>query len=94
MAAGSARPCTPHGQTAAALGITWDGTDGKRVYYVTTSGTDRVFAATQSPDGAWTAQSVTPGVSADRLAVRRNSDGHDVLYLPDTARNTLYYAIR
>ncbi|MEU2488835.1 MULTISPECIES: BNR-4 repeat-containing protein [Streptomyces] len=82
------------GQTAAALGITWDGTDGKRVYYVTTSGTDRVFAATQSPDGAWTAQAVTPGVSADRLAVRRNSDGHDVLYLPDTARNTLYYATR
>ncbi|MFE4336962.1 BNR-4 repeat-containing protein [Streptomyces sp. NPDC056831] len=82
------------GQTAAALGITWDETDTKRIYYVTTSGTDRVFAATQSADGAWTAQSAAPGVSADRLAVRRDSDGHDVLYLPDTVHNTLYYGFR
>ncbi|AXE81955.1 BNR-4 repeat-containing protein [Streptomyces atratus] len=82
------------GQTVAALGITWDETDTKRIYYVTTSGTDRVFAATQSADGAWTAQSAAPGVSADRLAVRRDSDGHDVLYLPDTVHNTLYYGFR
>lgn len=82
------------GQTAAALGITWDATDTKRIYYVTTSGTDRVFSATQSAGGTWTAQSAAPGVSADRLAVRRDSDGHDVLYLPDTAHNSLYYGIR
>ncbi|MFE7323533.1 BNR-4 repeat-containing protein [Streptomyces sp. NPDC057565] len=82
------------GQTAAALGITWDEVDTKRIYYVTTSGTDRVFAATQSADGAWTAQSAAPGVSADRLAVRRDSDGHDVLYLPDTVHNSLYYGFR
>lgn len=82
------------GQTAAALGITWDEADTKRVYYVTTSGTDRVYSATQAADGAWTAQSAAPGVSADRLAVRRDSDGHDVLYLPDTAHNSLYYGIR
>ncbi|MCX4966654.1 BNR repeat-containing protein [Streptomyces sp. NBC_00654] len=82
------------GQTSAALGITWDGTDTKRIYYVTASGTDRVFAATQSADGAWSAQSAAPGVSADRLAVRRDSDGHDVLYLPDTTHNSLYYGLR
>ncbi|MER5631749.1 BNR-4 repeat-containing protein [Streptomyces nitrosporeus] len=82
------------GQTSAALGITWDGTDGKRIYYVTASGTDRVFSATQSADGAWTARSAAPGVSADRLAVRQDSDGHDVLYLPDTAHNSLYYGFR
>ncbi|MFF4664424.1 BNR-4 repeat-containing protein [Streptomyces sp. NPDC001282] len=81
------------GQTAAALGITWDETDTKRVYYVTGSGTDRVFAATES-GGTWTAQSAAPGVSADRLAVRRDSDGNDVLYLPDTAHNALYYGRR
>ncbi|WP_338701452.1 BNR-4 repeat-containing protein [Streptomyces sp. Q6] len=81
------------GQTTAALGITWDETDAKRVYYVTASGTDRVFAATEA-GGTWTAQSATPGVPADRLAVRRDSDGNDVLYLPDTAHNTLYYARR
>ncbi|MFF2330855.1 MULTISPECIES: BNR-4 repeat-containing protein [unclassified Streptomyces] len=81
------------GQTTAALGMTWDETDAKRVYYVTSSGTDRVFAATES-GGTWTSQSAAPGVSADRLAVRRDSDGNDVLYLPDTAHNSLYYARR
>ncbi|MEU2250388.1 BNR-4 repeat-containing protein [Streptomyces sp. NPDC019224] len=82
------------GQTAAALGITWNATDLKRIYYVTASGTDRVYSATQSADGAWTARSAAPGVSADRLAVQQDSDGHDVLYLPDTAHNSLYYGIR
>ncbi|MGC5411131.1 hypothetical protein ACPXCX_46755 [Streptomyces sp. DT225] len=82
------------GQTAAALGITWDATELKRIYYVTTSGTDRVYSATQSADGAWTAQSAAPGVSADRLAVQQDSDGHDVLYLPDTAHTSLYYGVR
>ncbi|MEV0094998.1 BNR-4 repeat-containing protein [Streptomyces sp. NPDC050738] len=81
------------GQTTAALGITWDETDSKRVYYVTTSGTDRVMAATEA-GGAWTSASVVPGLTADRLAVCRDSDGNDVLYLPDTAHNTLYYARR
>ncbi|MCX5143495.1 MULTISPECIES: BNR-4 repeat-containing protein [unclassified Streptomyces] len=81
------------GQTTAALGITWDGADAGRVYYVTGSGTDRVFAATAS-GGTWSAQSAAPGISADRLAVRRDSDGHDVLYLPDTAHNALYYGLR
>ncbi|MEU2021360.1 hypothetical protein ABZ565_04205 [Streptomyces sp. NPDC016469] len=61
---------------------------------MTTSGTDRVYCATQSADGAWTAQSAAPGVSADRLAVQQDSDGHDVLYLPDTAHNSLYYGVR
>ncbi|MEV8452433.1 BNR-4 repeat-containing protein [Streptomyces sp. NPDC052095] len=82
------------GQTAAAIGITWDATDTKRVYYVTTTGTDRVFAATQNADGAWVAQSAAPGVTADRLAVRQDSDGSDVLYLPVTASNSLYYGRR
>lgn len=81
------------GQTTAALGITWDETDAGRVYYVTASGTDRVFAATR-PGTTWTSQSAAPGVSADRLAVRRDSDGNDVLYLPDTAHNSLYYGVR
>lgn len=82
------------GQTNAALGITWDETDGKRIYFVKSSGTDRVFAATQAADASWTAESVAPGVSADRLAVRRDSDGNDVLYLPDTAHSSLYYGVR
>ncbi|MFD7495358.1 BNR-4 repeat-containing protein [Streptomyces sp. NPDC059832] len=81
------------GQTAAALGITWDETDAQRVYYVTGSGTDRVFVATES-GSTWTSQSAAPGVSADRLAVRRDSDGNDVLYLPDTAHDSLYYGRR
>ncbi|MGY0490246.1 BNR-4 repeat-containing protein [Streptomyces sp. WG-D5] len=82
------------GATNAALGITWDETDTKRIYYVTASGTDRVFMATQTADGTWTAESAAPGVSADRLAVRRDSDGNDVLYLPVTASNSLYYGLR
>ncbi len=81
------------GQTMAALGITRDGTEGERVYYVTASGTDRVFAA-HAVGGAWQPQSVVPGVTAARLAVRRDSDGNDVLYLPDTARGTLHYGRR
>ncbi|RII15790.1 hypothetical protein DSC45_18320 [Streptomyces sp. YIM 130001] len=81
------------GQTRAALGITSDGTVGERVYYVTESGSDRVFAATESA-GTWTARSATPGLTPDRLAVRRDSDGNDVLYLPDTEHNRLYYARR
>ncbi|MGW2845796.1 hypothetical protein [Streptomyces sp. NPDC001274] len=61
---------------------------------MTTTGTDRVFAATQNADGAWVAQSAAPGVTADRLAVRQDSDGSDVLYLPITASNSLYYGRR
>ncbi|MBC9715860.1 BNR-4 repeat-containing protein [Streptomyces sp. TRM66268-LWL] len=81
------------GQTAAALGITRDETEAERVYYVTASGTDRVFAA-RAVGGAWQSQSVAPGLAADRLAVRRDSDGVDVLYLPDTAHGTLHYGRR
>ncbi|TXS71031.1 hypothetical protein EAO76_22080, partial [Streptomyces sp. sk2.1] len=79
-------------QTTAALGITWNTTDTKRIYYITTTGTDQVFVATQNTDGTWTSQSAAPGVSADRLAVQQNTDGKDILYLPDTTHNTLYYA--
>ncbi|WP_299537431.1 BNR-4 repeat-containing protein [uncultured Streptomyces sp.] len=81
------------GQTTAALGLTWNATDAKRVYYVTSTGTERVFAATESA-GAWSAVAAAPGVAADRLAVRRDSDGNDVLYLADTAHNALYYGLR
>ncbi|MFJ9427919.1 BNR-4 repeat-containing protein [Streptomyces sp. NPDC101249] len=81
------------GQTTAAIGITWDATDLKRVYYVKSSGTDRVFAATEK-NGSWTSASPVPGLTADRLAVRRDSDGNDVLYLPDTKSGILYYARR
>ncbi|MGY5074263.1 BNR-4 repeat-containing protein [Streptomyces griseus] len=81
------------GQTSAALGITWDETDAKRVYYVKSSGTERVFAATEK-NGTWTSVSAVPGVSADRLAVRRDSDGNDILYLPDAKNRRLHYARR
>ncbi|MFE6977502.1 BNR-4 repeat-containing protein [Streptomyces sp. NPDC057682] len=81
-------------QTTAAIGITWDAAaGGSRVYYVTASGTDRVFAATR-PASTWTPESAAPGITADRLAVRQDSDGKDVLYLPDTAHTTLYYGLR
>ncbi|MFF3392804.1 BNR-4 repeat-containing protein [Streptomyces sp. NPDC002669] len=82
------------GQTTPALGITWHPTDTKRIYYITTTGTDRIFAATQTPDGTWTPQPAAPGITTDRLAVRQNSDSKDVLYLPDTTHNTLYHGLR
>lgn len=76
--------------TRAALGITWDADERKRVYYVTESGADRAFVATES-GGAWTSATVAPGLPVDRLAVRRNASGQDVLYLVDTAGGRLFY---
>ncbi|WP_419992392.1 BNR-4 repeat-containing protein [Streptomyces boninensis] len=77
-------------ETTAALGITWDETDGKRIYYATKAGSDRAFAATES-GGAWTSRTVAPGLPVDRLAVRRNASGDDVLYLVSTSTRKLYY---
>lgn len=73
-------------QTRAAIDITAPA----RVYYVTESGTDRVYAATPS-GGTWTAVSVAPGLPIQRLAVERNTDGDDVLYLADPVNQKLYY---
>ncbi|MEU5876217.1 BNR-4 repeat-containing protein [Spirillospora sp. NPDC047279] len=78
------------GQTRAALDITWDPALGKRVYYVLESGTDRVFSATES-GGAWTRTSVAPGLPIQRIAVKRDTDGDDVLYLADPTGQKLYY---
>lgn len=78
------------GQTTAALDITWHPTDGKRVYYVTSSGTDRAFMATK-PGAAWTTTSIAPGVPVERLAVERDGAGVDVLYLVDLTNLRLYY---
>ncbi|MFG3254774.1 BNR-4 repeat-containing protein [Streptomyces sp. NPDC048172] len=80
-------------QTRAAVGITWDEQDGKRVYFAKSAGADRAFAATES-GGKWTAASVAPGVPAERLAVRRDADGGDVLYLADVAGGRLHYGRR
>ena len=77
-------------QTTAALDITWHPTEGKRVYYVVSSGTDRVFAATKTGT-SWVATSVAPGLPIERLAVERDSSGVDVLYLCDITNNRLYY---
>ncbi|MFC5184609.1 BNR-4 repeat-containing protein [Actinomadura harenae] len=73
-------------QTRAALGITAPAT----IYYVTESGTDRVFAATPSSPGV----SVAPGLPIQRLAVTRDADGEDALYLADPAGLKLYFARR
>ncbi|NUT18728.1 MAG: hypothetical protein HOV77_06050 [Hamadaea sp.] len=78
------------GQTTAAVDITWHPTDGKRIYYVTSTGTDRAFVATK-PDTAWTATSLAPGVPVERLAVERDGAGVDILYLVDLTNLRLYY---
>ncbi|GAA2094659.1 hypothetical protein GCM10009801_62950 [Streptomyces albiaxialis] len=80
-------------QTRAALGITWDEQDGKHVYFAKSAGTDRAYAATES-GGEWAAASVAPGVPVERLAVRRDADGGDVLYLVDIEGRRLHYARR
>ncbi len=77
-------------QTTAAIDITWHPTEGKRVYYVTTTGTGRVHSAVK-PGSSWVHTSVAPGVPIDRLAVERDSLGVDVLYLTDTGNGRLYY---
>ncbi|WP_230423909.1 BNR-4 repeat-containing protein [Streptomyces radicis] len=79
------------GQTTAALGLTWDETEGKRVYFATASGADRARVATES-GGTWSSASVAPGLPIDRLAVRRNASGQDILYLVDTQGGRLHYA--
>ncbi|MGN9809305.1 BNR-4 repeat-containing protein [Micromonospora sp. BQ11] len=77
-------------QTRAALGITWHPTDGKRIYFARTSGTDRVLLATEN-GGTWTTAAVAPGLPIDRLAVERDAAGTDVLYLADTTNGRLYH---
>ncbi|MBB5874481.1 hypothetical protein F4553_007915 [Allocatelliglobosispora scoriae] len=77
-------------QTSAAIDITWHPTDGKRIYYITTTGTDRVFMATL-PATTWVSASVAPGKVIDRLAVERDATGTDILYLADSAGGHLYY---
>jgi hypothetical protein len=78
------------GQTMAAIDITWHPTEGKRVYYVKSSGTDRAFAATISGT-SWVSTSVAPGLPIERLAVERDGAGVDVLYLVDLTNLRLYY---
>jgi hypothetical protein len=78
------------GQTTAAIDITWHPTEQKRIYYVKSSGTDRVFAATK-PGTAWVTTSVAPGLPIERLAVERDGAGVDVLYLADITNLRLYY---
>ena len=78
------------GQTTAAIDITWHPTEGKRIYYVTQAGTDRVFVATL-PGATWVTTSVAPGLPIERLAVERDASGVDVLYLVDIPNLRLYY---
>jgi hypothetical protein len=78
------------GQTRAAVDITWHPTEGKRVYYVRSSGSDRVFMATK-PGSSWNQSSVAPGRPIERLAVDRNASGQDVLYLMDVVNRRLFY---
>jgi hypothetical protein len=77
-------------ETSAAIDITWHPVDGKRIYYVTTTGTDRAFMATK-PGATWTQTSVAPGIPVSRLAVERDATGTDILYLVDLANLRLYY---
>lgn len=76
-------------ETTAAIDVTWTGTQS-RVYFVTAAGTDRAFMAAQSGAG-WTATSLAPGIPVQRLAVERNANGVDILYLVDIANLKLYY---
>ncbi|UWZ49628.1 BNR-4 repeat-containing protein [Dactylosporangium matsuzakiense] len=78
------------GQTTAAIDITWDATDLKRVYYTRSSGTDRLFMATNNGT-TWTHTSVAPGKPIERFAVERSAAGVDVLYLVDLTNLRLYY---
>lgn len=76
-------------ETTAAIDVTWTGTQS-RVYYVTAAGTDRAFMAAQAGTG-WSATSLAPGIPIQRLAVERNANGVDILYLVDIANLKLYY---
>ncbi|MBN2984508.1 MULTISPECIES: BNR-4 repeat-containing protein [Cohnella] len=77
-------------ETRAALDVTWTGSQA-RVYYAKTSGTDRAFMAVQSGGTGWSAVSIAPGKPIERLAVERNANGVDILYLVDIANRKLYY---
>ncbi|MEK3915601.1 BNR-4 repeat-containing protein [Paenibacillus sp. FSL H7-0331] len=77
-------------QTKAAIDITWTGSD-KRVYYVTDTGTDRAFMAVNTSGSTWTSTSIAPGKPIERLAVERNANGIDILYLVDIKNLKLYY---
>ena len=79
------------GETTAALGITYTGSE-KRVYYVKASGTDRAFVAKKNA-GSYTHESLTPGKPIERLAVVRYN-GTDHLYLMDVPNSTLFYATK
>lgn len=76
-------------ETTAAIDVTWTGTQS-RIYYVTAAGTDRAFMAVQSGTG-WSATSLAPGIPIQRLAVERNANDVDILYLVDIANLKLYY---
>ena len=76
--------------TSAAIDITWHPTEGRRVYYVLSAGTDRAFVATK-PGTSWSAVSLAPGIPVERLAVERDTAGVDVLYLVDVTNLKLYY---
>lgn len=76
-------------QTKAAIDITWSGS-APRVYYATSSGTDRAFMAAPSGSG-WTQTSIAPGKPIERLSVERNDQGVDILYLVDVTNRKLYY---
>ncbi|THF76438.1 hypothetical protein E6C55_18925 [Cohnella fermenti] len=76
-------------ETRAAIDVTWTGS-AARVYYAVTSGTDRAYMATLS-GGVWTPTSIAPGVPIERLAVKRNAKGVDILYLVDLTNLKLIY---
>ncbi|WP_217596801.1 BNR-4 repeat-containing protein [Cohnella sp. GbtcB17] len=76
-------------ETTAAIDVTWTGAQS-RVYFVTAAGTDRAFMAVQSGTG-WSQSSLAPGIPIQRLAVERNANGVDILYLVDIANLKLYY---
>lgn len=76
-------------QTKASLDVTWMGSYA-RVYYVLSSGTDRVYYKDNS-SGLWSSQvSVAPGKPIERIAVERNGS-KDILYLADITNLKLYY---
>lgn len=76
-------------ETTAAIDVTWTGTQS-RVYYATADGDDRVYMAVQGAAG-WTSTSIAPGKPIERLAVERNANGVDILYLVDIMNLKLYY---
>lgn len=76
-------------ETRAAIDITWTGTE-KRVYYALNAGADRAYVQANNGSG-WAAASIAPGFPIQRLAVERNANGIDILYLVDFDNLALYY---